>query len=61
MGGEGSTGVGGEFYMMGLAAICWAIWKTRNIICLEKNVSKSPVQILYKSCAFMNYWAGFYP
>jgi hypothetical protein len=52
---------GGGDSMLGLAVICWAIWKTRNSICFDKKVLKSLVQILYTACAFMNYWAGLYP
>jgi hypothetical protein len=28
---------GSEVYMLGLAAVCWAIWKTRNEMCFEKK------------------------
>lgn len=28
---------GNKFYMVGLAAVCWAIWKAMNSICFEKK------------------------
>jgi hypothetical protein len=29
---------GEEVYMLGLAAVCWTIWNTRNSICFDKNL-----------------------
>jgi hypothetical protein len=29
---------GQDVYMLGLAAVCWAVWKARNSVCFEKNV-----------------------
>jgi uncharacterized membrane protein YqjE len=26
-----------KFYMLGLAAVCWAIWKSRKRACFAKN------------------------
>jgi hypothetical protein len=53
---------GGEsFYMFGLAAICWATWKSRNRACFEKKLIKNPCEIFFSACAFMHYWAGLYP
>jgi hypothetical protein len=28
-----------NIHMVGLSAICWALWKSRNSICFDKNVS----------------------
>jgi hypothetical protein len=44
----------------GLAAICWAIWKLRNRACFEKQLIKSPNELINFSVVFMNYWAGLY-
>jgi hypothetical protein len=53
---------GGEkFHMLGLAAICWAIWKARNRACFEKKLIKNPIEIIFSACALMHYWAGLYP
>jgi hypothetical protein len=52
---------GGEkFYMFGLSAICWAIWKCRNNICLEKKKIKNPSVILFSACSLMRYWADLH-
>jgi hypothetical protein len=51
---------GSEVYMLGLAAFCWTIWKTRNGVCFEKKRINNPIEILFSTCAFMRYWAGMY-
>jgi hypothetical protein len=50
-----------KVYMLGLAAICWAIWKARNILCFDKKPIKSHFEIIFSACALMCYWAGLYP
>jgi hypothetical protein len=47
--------------MLRLAAICWAIWKTRNGVCFEEKSINNPIEILFMACSFMRYWAGLYP
>jgi hypothetical protein len=52
---------GGEHvYMLGVAAICWAIWKVRNKTCFEKKWIKNPAEINYSACSFLHYWTGLY-
>jgi hypothetical protein len=34
-----------QFHVVGVASICWAIWKTRNRICFEKKKLKNPLEI----------------
>jgi len=46
-----------QFHMVGLAAICWAIWKARNNICFEKKIIRS-TEIVCSVISFLNYWAG---
>jgi hypothetical protein len=37
-----------KIYMLGLAAVCWAIWKAHNKTCFEKkNPIKSPSEVLF--------------
>lgn len=47
--------------MLGLAAICWAIWKARNKTCFENIQIKNPHDIIFSACLFMRYWSGLYP
>jgi len=43
---------------VGLAPICWAIWKTRNKACFEKRMISSPTEIICLASSFLSYWAG---
>jgi hypothetical protein len=36
-----------QVYMLGVAAICWAIWKARNKTCFEKKRIKNPAEIIF--------------
>jgi hypothetical protein len=47
--------------MLGLAVVCWAIWKSRNAVCFEKKILRNPLKIVCSACAFMRYWASLYP
>jgi hypothetical protein len=47
--------------MLGLAAVCWVIWKTRNAVCFGKKIFRNPLEILCSACAYMRYWACLYP
>jgi hypothetical protein len=42
------------------AALCWAIWITRNKITFDRYILKSPVVIVFSMCLFLLYWAGLY-
>ena len=44
--------------MIGLAAICWAIWLTRNAISFERKKCRSPTEIICLAASFIAYWAG---
>ena len=45
-------------YLVGLAAICWATWKTRNKACFEKRMISSPMEIICLASSFLSYWTG---
>ena len=32
-------GQGGKYHMVGLAAVCWALWRARNNVCFEKKIT----------------------
>lgn len=44
--------------IMGLAAICWAIWKLRNMACFKHKLPRSPAEFVCDACSFMRYWVG---
>jgi hypothetical protein len=45
--------VGPNFHIVGIAALCWAISKTRNNACFEGRLISSPVGLLCYMCAFL--------
>lgn len=49
---------GKKFHAIGIAAICWAIWKMRNKVCFEDKRIHDPATILCYACALIQYWAG---
>jgi hypothetical protein len=51
---------GEDAYMLGLSAICWAIWKARNNICFDKKIIRRSCNLIFLACASMNYWSGLY-
>jgi hypothetical protein len=44
--------------MVGLAAICRAIWQARNNVCFERKKIRSPTEITWSTSSFLKYWAG---
>ena len=46
-----------NFLYVGLAAICWAIWRMRNKIHFDKKVVRSPTEIICLASSFMSFWA----
>jgi hypothetical protein len=44
--------------ILGLAPICWAIWKLRNKACFDKKFINSPFDLICYSTVFIEYWAG---
>lgn len=48
---------GRKVYMVGLAAICCAIWLTRNKICFDNKRVNSPAEIICIISSFLSYWS----
>jgi hypothetical protein len=44
--------------ILGIASVCWAIWKLRNRACFDKKFINSPLDLICYSTVFMKYWAG---
>jgi hypothetical protein len=49
---------GKQYYMTGVAAICWSIWKMRNQVCFEGKKFLNPIGIICHAGALMKFWAG---
>lgn len=51
---------GQKFHESGIAALCWAILKTRNKACFEGKIVKHLVEIICYACTLMRYSAGLF-
>ena len=49
---------GKKIYMIGLAAVCWAIWIVRNKVTFDEHIVRSPSEVLFTMCSFLLYWLG---
>jgi hypothetical protein len=45
-------------HIIGVAALCWVIWKLRNRACFNGKLVKSPAEFICYACSFLRYWAG---
>lgn len=52
---------GKKYYALGIAAICYAIWRTRNKTCFEDKYIQHPAAIICYAYVLMSYWTGLYP
>lgn len=43
--------------VVGVAAIIWAIWKTRNKACFDKKLPNDPTDVIFSVCHWMDSWA----
>ncbi|KAF7102139.1 hypothetical protein CFC21_103323 [Triticum aestivum] len=49
---------GEKFYTFGLAALCWAMWNSRNRATFEFKKLRSPFDVIYSACGYITCWAG---
>lgn len=48
-----------KFHMVGLAAICWALWRSMNNVFFEnKKVRSDWGCLVCLACSFLDYWEG---
>jgi hypothetical protein len=50
------VGVTKRLFWIGLAAVCWALWTTRNKFTIEHIFPSKPADCLYKLCMFLQQW-----
>jgi hypothetical protein len=36
-----------NIHVDGVAAVCWAFWKLRNMACFQKKLIRSPTEIIF--------------
>ena len=41
---------------VGVAAILWGIWKTRNLACFENKWSTEPIEVVRRICYWIDLW-----
>jgi len=49
-----------SMHTVSLAAVVWAIWRTRNNVCFNKKKMRSPSEIVCLICSFLAYWTGLF-
>jgi hypothetical protein len=42
-----------NIHVVGMTALCWALWKLRNRAYFEKKLIKSPAEIMCYACFFL--------
>jgi hypothetical protein len=42
---------------LGIAALCWAIWSTRNDIIFHKIKYNSILQVIFRGAYWLSFWA----
>ena len=47
-----------NIHVVGVVALCWALWKLRNRACFELKLIKNPAEIICYACSFLKYWAS---
>jgi RsiW-degrading membrane proteinase PrsW (M82 family) len=46
-----------SFIWVGLAAICWAIWRCQNDVIFNKLKTNSIMQIIFRGAFWLRFWA----
>jgi hypothetical protein len=46
-----------QLIWVGVAAICWAIWKCRSDIVLKKTMFNSILQVIFRGAYWLCFWA----
>lgn len=44
--------------VIGLAAIIWTIWKSRNKACFENKFPRDPTDLVFMACSWVDSWAS---
>jgi RsiW-degrading membrane proteinase PrsW (M82 family) len=46
-----------QLIWVGVAAVCWAIWKCRNDIVFKKTMFNSILQVIFSGAYWLRFWA----
>ena len=50
------SGVCRRIFWVGLDALCWSLWTTRNKFTIEHVFPAKPADCLFKSCTLLQQW-----
>ncbi|KQK05392.1 hypothetical protein BRADI_2g19836v3 [Brachypodium distachyon] len=42
---------------VGVSALCWTIWRTRNDACFKFTYPRDPANLVFIFCYWLKYWA----
>lgn len=45
-----------QIIIIGSAALCWSIWKSRNAICFQNKYPGDPTNIVFSLCYWIDAW-----
>jgi hypothetical protein len=51
-----NSGDRNKFLLFGFGVVCWALWKARNKMAIEKKVVKSPRVLIFQVISLMQQW-----
>lgn len=43
---------------IGLSAVCWSIWKARNLLCFQNKNLGDPSKLVFSVCYWLDNWAA---
>ena len=46
--------------VVGLAVVCWALWKIRNKVTFDDHRMRTPCEAVFHIASLLNYWAGLH-
>lgn len=53
---DGLQGQSKHLFWLGFAALCWALWTTRNKFTIEHVFPNKPADCIFKMCMFFQQW-----
>jgi hypothetical protein len=58
---DGALSNNNRTILFGLGVVCWALWKVRNKMTIEKKVIRSPKDVIYNIVLLMQQWEILLP
>lgn len=45
-----------KLMVVGCAAFCWSVWKTRNVACFQNKILLDPSNLIHRICHWNGSW-----